>query len=100
LSEEKIPPIRKLKTLRPVAINEPSPDVYLVDFGQNICGWARINISEEVGKEIVMRYGERIYEDGNLDIKELSRFIFTRETQTTRYISNGYPEQLYESRFA
>ncbi len=77
----------------------PEEGVFLVDFGQNLSGWARIWLNEEEGKEIVLRYGERIYEDGNLDNKELQRFIFTGETQTTRYISDGSENQEYEPRF-
>lgn len=99
LSRQIMPPIRKVKTLHTISINEPKEGVFLVDFGQNISGWARIQLNEEEGKEIVLRYGERIYNDGNLDNKELSRFIFTGETQTTRYISDGSDNQVYEPRF-
>jgi alpha-L-rhamnosidase len=99
LSEQVMPPIRKTKILRPVTIIEPKSGTFIVDFGYNISGWAKIRIREEKGKEIVMRYGERIFEDGSLDVKELSRFIFTGETQTTRYISNGKESQEYEPRF-
>lgn len=99
LSRQVMPPIRKVKTLHSVSINEPVKGVFLVDFGQNLSGWARIRLNEEEGKEIILRYGERIYEDGNLDNKELQRFIFTGETQTTRYISDGSENQEYEPRF-
>ena len=99
LSEQIMPPIRKTRTLRPVTIAEPRPGIFLVDFGQNISGWAKIRVSEEKGREIILRYGERISKDGSLDQKELSRFIFTGETQTTRYIANGREKQIYEPRF-
>ena len=99
LSRQVMPPIRKVKKIHPVSINEPEEGVFLVDFGQNISGWARIRLNEAEAKEIILRYGERIYDDGKLDIKELQRFIFTGETQTTRYVSDGSENQEYEPRF-
>ena len=35
-------PIRIVKDIKPVAITEPKPGVYIVDMGQNMVGWARI----------------------------------------------------------
>jgi len=99
LSRQVMPPIQKVKTLHPISINEPEEGIFLVDFGQNISGWARISLDEKKGKEIILRYGERIDKDGNLDTEELSRFIFTGETQTTRYISDGSKNQEYEPKF-
>ncbi len=99
LTLQKMPPIRKIKALKPVKITEPNPGIYLVDFGQNIAGWANLVMDEAPGTEVVCRYGERIFPDGTLDQKELSRFIFTGETQTTRYLCNGTDNEQYEPRF-
>ncbi|MDX1285265.1 MAG: family 78 glycoside hydrolase catalytic domain, partial [Draconibacterium sp.] len=98
-TKQEMPPIKKTKTLQPVSITEPVDGKYLVDFGQNISGWAKININEPKGDTIKLKYGERIYENGLLDQKELSRFIWTGETQTTNYISDGTANQEYEPRF-
>ena len=35
-------PIRVLETIRPVAITNPKPGVYIFDLGQNIAGWCRL----------------------------------------------------------
>jgi alpha-L-rhamnosidase len=96
LVPQRMPGIRKTRTLRPVAITEPEPGIYVVDFGQNIAGWARMTIDEEAGREVRMTYGERVYENGRLDIEELSRFIKTGETQTTRYLADGSGPREYE----
>jgi alpha-L-rhamnosidase len=96
LVDQRMPPIRKSDTLAPVAINEPLPGTYLIDFGQNIAGWADIRLNEAAGTEVTMVYGERVREDGTIDIEELSRFIRTGETQTTRYTSAGTPNAYYE----
>lgn len=102
LTFQTMPQIKKTRSLSPVSITEPSTGVYLVDFGQNISGWAKIAVSENAGTEVVTRYGERIFEDGTLDQKELARFIFTGETQTARYIASGKggkEKEVFEPRF-
>jgi alpha-L-rhamnosidase len=99
LSRQVMPHIIKTKTLAPKYISEPKPGIYLVDFGQNISGWAKIRFHEKNNKKVIMKYGERIYDDGTLNQKELSRFIFTGKTQTTTYISNGRSVAGYEPRF-
>ncbi|MDX1284228.1 MAG: family 78 glycoside hydrolase catalytic domain, partial [Draconibacterium sp.] len=99
LTKQEMPPIKKTKTLQPVSITEPVDGKCLVDFGQNISGWAKIKINEPKGDTIKLKYGERIFENGLLDQKELSRFIWTGETQTTTYISDGSKNREYEPRF-
>ena len=96
LCEQVMPPIKKTKTLAPVAITEPEPGLYVVDFGQNIAGWAGLTIDEPAGTEVRITYGERLYDDGTLDIEELGRFIKSGETQTTRYVASSDPAQYYE----
>ena len=96
LVEQRMPAIKKTVTLAPVAINEPQPGIYVVDFGQNVAGWAGITLEEPTGTEVRMTYGERIHDDGTLDIEELSRFIKSGETQTTRYTAAGTGPEYYE----
>ncbi len=85
LSPAIIPPIRRLGILTAEKITEPEPGVWLFDFGQNIAGWTKLFVTGKAGDEIVIRHGERIDSAGRLDQVELSRFIFTGETQTSRY---------------
>lgn len=86
LRSQPMPPIRLIRTLPARSVNNPKPGVYLYDFGQNIAGRIRLKATGPEGAEIVIRHGERLFEDGTLDQKELSRFVFTGETQTSRYI--------------
>jgi alpha-L-rhamnosidase len=67
-------------------VNNPKPGVYVYDFGENISGRVRLTVSGPEGSEIIIRYGERLFEDGTLNQQELSRFVFSGETQTSRYI--------------
>ena len=94
-----IPPMRKIRYLKAVKITSPSPGIWLFDFGQNLTGWTKLSFSGRPGDEVVIKHGERIDSSGYLDQKELSRFIFTGETQTSRYLSNGTGRQEWEPRF-
>ena len=51
-------PIRTNQTFAPVSITQPQPGLYVFNFGQNISGWARLQVSNQpAGRRIVMRFG-------------------------------------------
>jgi len=51
----------------PIAITQPQPGLYVVNFGQNFAGWARLTISNQpAGSAIVMRFGEWLKPDGTV----------------------------------
>jgi len=58
LDSQLLPPIRVNKTLKPVALTEPRPGVYVFDFGQNLTGWPRLRVSGPAGTEVVLRTAE------------------------------------------
>jgi alpha-L-rhamnosidase len=61
------PAIKISDRITPVSITEPSPDVYIVDMGQNFGGWVSLSMRAERGTEIRLRYGELLYKDGQLN---------------------------------
>jgi len=61
------PPITITRTLKPVAITEPSPGIYIFDFGQNFAGWVRLRLKGEAGTTVTMRFGELLHTDGTLN---------------------------------
>jgi alpha-L-rhamnosidase len=89
LSSQMMPPIRIIDTLEPENSWQINDTVRMFDLGQNITGWALIEVQGPRGSRVTLRYGERIFDDGTLDQKELSRFMFTGDTQTDRYILKG-----------
>ena len=89
LSAQLMPPARIVDTLKPVNTWQINDTITMYDMGQNMTGWARIRVKGPVGSKVTLRYGERIFGDGTLDQKELSRFIRTGDTQTGRYILKG-----------
>ena len=67
LQAQSQPPIRAVEVIRPVGISEPSPGVFIFDFGENFAGWARLQVEAPQGTKIQLRYGELLYPDGALN---------------------------------
>jgi alpha-L-rhamnosidase len=61
------PPVKICQEITPVDIYSPEKGVWIVDMGVNFTGTYKIKLSGNVGDIIVFRFGERIYEDGNLN---------------------------------
>lgn len=98
-----MPPIRVVKTFKPVRVTEPKPGVYVYDFGQNFAGYPRLRIAGPAGTTVSMRCGERLAKDGTLDVAEIDKFM-TKTTprqlfQTNRYTLKGGGPETYEPRF-
>jgi hypothetical protein len=62
-----MPPVRVMETLRPVAIREPRPGVFVADFGQNFAGWVRLRASGAAGTRITLRHAELAGANGMID---------------------------------
>jgi len=62
-----IPPVRVTKILKPIKMTEPSPGVYLFDFGQNFAGVPRLKVHGPAGTRVVLRGGEDIHPDSTLN---------------------------------
>ena len=67
LEAQPIPPVRVTELLQPVAITQPAPETYLLDFGVNMAGRVRITVSGPTGQRLQLRYGELVYPDGTLN---------------------------------
>ena len=67
LRAQSAPPIRVTRTLKPLAVTEPRPGVFIFDFGQNFAGWASLRVAGPAGTRVRMRYGELLYPDGTLN---------------------------------
>jgi len=59
LVPQDIPPIRELQAVKAVSFSEPSPGVYVYDFGKNVSGWARIQLEGKTGERVLIRYSEK-----------------------------------------
>jgi alpha-L-rhamnosidase len=67
LRAQDAPPIRVTRILKPVALTEPKPGVFVFDLGQNFAGWVQLRARGPSGTRIRLRYGELLYPDGTLN---------------------------------
>lgn len=63
LEENVYPNPKIIRTIEAVLKNDKN--VY--DFGENLSGWACVEVEGERGAVVHIRYGERLYDDGSLD---------------------------------
>ncbi|WP_394618832.1 family 78 glycoside hydrolase catalytic domain [Lentzea sp. JNUCC 0626] len=83
------------KDLRPVALTQPKPGVWVFDLGQNFSGWNRLRAQGPAGTTITMRHAEVLNPDGTLYTTNL------RAAQVTDQVvlaGTGQPETV-EPRF-
>jgi alpha-L-rhamnosidase len=86
-------PIRITQEVRPVAITEPAPGVYVADFGQNLPGVIRLHGRGTAGTEVTVRHGEMLDDSGRLYTANLRS-----AAQTDRFILSGN-DDVFEPRF-
>lgn len=99
LSAQMLAPMKVTETRKPVKVTETRPGVWLVDFGQNLAGWARLTVSGAAGTRVTLRYGERLNVDGGLDQSSLDKHLEQGAFQTDTYILKGQGTEVWEPRF-
>jgi len=87
------PPVRRIETLRPVAIDSSPSGTPIVDFGQNLSGRARITVRGAAGDEVTLRHAE-VLEDG-----ELATWLLRTAAATDTYTLGGHGAEVYEPAF-
>lgn len=60
------PTVRVLEEVAARAVTEPVPGRYVVDFGQNLVGWARLRLAGGADDAVVLRYAEVVRPDGTI----------------------------------
>ena len=109
LTAAALPPTVVAQTIKPVAVREDKPGVWLVDFGQNMAGWIRLELKgQRAGDVITVKYGEKLNDDGSLSMQGTEahfrypasfRVLPGGWFQTDRFVCDGSAEQVYEPRF-
>ena len=99
LRAQMLPPARVMESIAPVSIAEPKPGVFIVDMGQNIAGWAQLKVAGPAGARVVMRYGERLDAQGQLDVRSIAEHVHSGPFQTGVYILKGKGDEVWEPRF-
>ena len=94
ISAEMIEPIRVTATLKPVAMIQPKPGIYIFDMGQNMVGWARLHVSGPAGSKVSLRFAETLKPDGTLYLANLRSALVT-----DIYTLKGHGTEVWEPRF-
>jgi alpha-L-rhamnosidase len=55
-----------METIRPIAVTQPKPGMYILDMGQNMVGWVSMTVKGKAGDRVKLRYAEVLKEDGTL----------------------------------
>ena len=102
MTAQALPPIRVMKTLKPVRILRPKEGTYVFDFGQHFCGWCRLRLQGPGGAQVRLKHGACVYDDGTLDAR--SNLFDQGRTdhvarQTDTYILKGEGTEVWEPRF-
>jgi alpha-L-rhamnosidase len=88
-------PIRVIQTVKPVALHEPKPGVFVFDLGQNMPGHCRIHVKGKSGATLTLRHVEAINDDGTVYTDNLRG-----APQIDRYTLAGNPNgETWEPRF-
>ncbi len=93
-------PVREHETFKPVRITTPSGRTVL-DFGQNIQGYASFALKAKVGQRIFLRFGELLDQDGEFTQKNIqmaNRGKTTPLQQVEYFCAEGWNE--YKTTFA
>lgn len=88
------PAVKRIEELPPTSISQAPNGEIVVDMGQNLVGWVRLQAQGTAGTEIVIRHAEVLDEKGNLYTDNLRG-----AAQTNRYILAGNDSETYEPRF-
>jgi len=87
-------PIRVMDKLKPIALTNPKPGVYIFDLGQNIGGWCQLKVTGPRDTVVKLRHAESLKPDG---------MIYTDNLRTAQaedlYTLKGGGLETYEPRF-
>lgn len=80
--------------IKPVSIKELRTGVYILDLGQNMAGWLKIQVVGQKGQKIQLRFAESLNADGSIYVENL------RSAKATDiYILKGQGSEVWEPRF-
>ncbi len=99
MEQQTMPPCKIMETLSYVNCRNTPHGTLLYDFGVNITGWSCITVRGSAGTEILIKYAEKITEDGCLDQDNISHLILDGRIQTDCYILKGSSEEVWGPRF-
>jgi alpha-L-rhamnosidase len=71
LQAQPLEPIRVIREMPPLSVQESKPGIFVFDFGQNHAGWARLRVEGASGTTITLKYAEILLPDGTVNQENL-----------------------------
>ncbi|WP_397445711.1 alpha-L-rhamnosidase [Polaribacter sp. R77954] len=100
ISAQQMPAIKKLKELAPKRVFKGTDGEWIVDFGQNIAGWVKINVEEKKGQLIDIITTEALLTNGKDIFKGSTGGGANGMTQVYKYICKGDGIESWEPKFS
>lgn len=100
ISAQQMPAIKKLKELAPTRIFKGTDGEWIVDFGQNIAGWVKLNVKGKKGQLIDVITTEALLTNGKDIFKGSTGGGANGMTQLYKYICKGEGVESWEPKFS
>ncbi|MFP4844990.1 alpha-L-rhamnosidase [Winogradskyella sp. PE311] len=100
ISAQQILPIKKLKELEPKKVFKGADGEWIVDFGQNIAGWVKINVQEKKNQLIEIITTEALLTNGEDIFKGSTGGGANGMPQIYKYICKGDGFESWEPKFS
>ena len=94
LEAQVMEPVRQIVELKPKAITQPQPGVWVYDLGQNMVGVVRLNVSAPAGTKVTLRHAEMLNPDGTIYTTNLRG-----APSVDHYICKGSGAEMWQPRF-
>jgi len=86
--------MKVMETIKPVSIKALKPGVYILDMGQNMAGWIKMNVSGKAGQVVTLRFAETLQAGGELFVRNLRDAM-----ATDKYTLKGTGKETWEPCF-
>ncbi|WP_139956572.1 alpha-L-rhamnosidase [Flavicella sediminum] len=100
ISAQQIPAIKKLKEFKPKKVFKAPNGDWIVDFGQNIAGWVKINVKEKEGQLIEITTTEALLRNGKDIFQGSTGGGANGMAQVYKYICKGGEIESWEPKFS
>jgi alpha-L-rhamnosidase len=92
------PPDRLQREIVPRLHAEPSPGVYVFDYGEVFSGWVRLRVDGPAGTTVTLRFSEEVFPDGTIDTTSTTGEFCEEQIQRDTFTGKGGAEA-WEPRF-
>ena len=82
--------MKVMSTVPAVSMRRLDSGQYIIDFGQNMAGWVRMNVRGNAGDTIRLKFAERLNADGTLYLKNF-RDALSEDIYVCNGSENGRP---------